>query len=131
MNEKQQFQQELAASRAALRRDLNSLREELNIGKKIGKIVGKKPGLWMTGAAVTGFIVSMFSFRRHSPSAKKELKNKKSIPAKEGISKESPPRTIWSFWFSLIKLSLPIIRPLVSAYVSKRMASMAMSLGNK
>ncbi len=131
MNEKQQFQQELAASREALRRDLNSLREELNIAKKIGKIVAKKPALWMTGAAVTGFVVSMFSFRRHLPSAPKAVKDKKSIPANEKAPKESPPRTIWSFLFSLIKLLLPIIRPLVSAYASKRMASMAMSLGSK
>ena len=131
MKEKQYFQQELAASRHALRRDLHSLREELDLGKKLGKIVGKKPALWMAGAAFTGFVVSMFSFRRHSSPAKKMVKDKTSIPSTEEVVKESPPRTMWSFLFSLIKLLLPIIRPLVTAYASKRMAAMAISMGSK
>lgn len=123
---------EVELSRSAIRRDFNGLREELNLAKKVEKVIRKKPFWWLAGAGISGFVIA--SLRGGRPSAKTPGRAaEKSAGKSERSSLEQGVKALgfWGFVLSLFKIAFPVVRPLLSAYATRRMAELAMSLGPK
>jgi hypothetical protein len=133
MSDKLQFLQELEMSRLAIRRDFSDLGDELNVARKIEKVIRKRPAAWLVGAAITGFVAA--GWRRRPaprPAIAKGSKGKRGAEQDlEGIAAGAARLTFWGFLLATVKMLLPFLRPLFSAYASRRMAEMAMSLGRK
>lgn len=118
-------------SRLAIRRDFSDLQDELNVARKIEKVIKKRPAAWLAGATLTGFVIAGWRRRPAKPKQKKQLffglKKKEEPP----IPPAAATLTFWGFLLATIKMLLPVLRPFFSAYASKRMAEMAFSLGKK
>jgi hypothetical protein len=131
MNSKLQLLQELEMSRLAVRRDFSELHDELNLARKIEKVIRKRPAAWLTGAAIAGFVAAGWR-RRPSPPKQPSARGSKNTDAeKNGIPAAATTFTFWGFLLTAIKMLIPVLRPVFSAYASKRMAEMALSLGKK
>lgn len=122
-------------SRMAIHRDFNSLHDELNVVRKIEKVVSRRPMAWLAGAALTGFVAAGW---RRGPAANKKSTPKGVMKSKRGkdddsteLSQTSGALGLWAFLFATFKMLMPVMRPIFSAYASKRMAEMAMSLGRR
>lgn len=122
---KQSCLRELELSRVALHRDFQLVKDELNVAKKVKKIVARKPLLWLGGATLLGFVLA--GWRRSAPASRGlsfgKSKNRPGAPAK-AVRKI----TFWGFLFGLVKLAIPFVKPVASAYASKRLAEIALSL---
>ncbi len=123
MKEKSQLLTELQASRMAVARDARSLADELNFRRKIEDTVRQRPLAWLGGAALAGFT---FSIWRRRP-VQKSVRSAK----KEAIPEPKAGFTFWAFLLATIKILLPAVRPLLTAYATKRMADLAGKLGRR
>jgi hypothetical protein len=131
MNDKLQILRELEMSRLAIRRDFSALHDELNLARKIEKVIRKRPAAWLLGAVVTGFVAAGWR-RRPAPPKQKLAKGNHQVARDDGgIPAGAATLTLWGFLLASFKMLLPVLRPVFSAYASKRMAEMAMSLGKR
>lgn len=115
---------ELELSRLALRRDFQGLQDELNVVKKLERVVRKKPLAWLGGAAATGFVLAVL--RGGGRRSKKEKASDKSTGSRPAKS-----LTFFGILIAAIKMLFPMFRPLMMAYATKRMADMATNLAGK
>lgn len=123
---KQNYLRELELSRLALHRDLHALRDECNVVKKVKSVVARKPLWWLGGAALLGFV---FSARRRTVRVERVLVGQSAKDAPRKSASVGRRLTFWGFLFAALKSALPLLRPVVSAYASKRLAELALTVG--
>lgn len=123
MNAKLKLIDEVARSRAAIVRDSSAVREELDVASKIQRSIRFRPLSWLGGAAALGYILA--GPKTRTKTVTKFVQRK----SKEAARKEMPmPRGALGFILSLAKLSLPLLRPALSAYAAKRFGEFAEKL---
>jgi len=121
--DKEQLMRELELSRLSLRRDFQGLQDELNVVRKLEKVVRKKPLAWLGGAAATGFVLAVL----RGGGGRRQAKKEKVADRAKG-SRPARSLTFFGFLIAVIKMLFPMFRPLMMAYATKRMADMATNL---
>ncbi|MEI6033568.1 MAG: hypothetical protein WCS65_04695 [Verrucomicrobiae bacterium] len=122
MSRKPEILAELVRSRAAIARDAAEVRAQLDLAAKIKSSVKARPFAWLGGAAAIGYILA--GPKTRTKTVIKRVRGKSEEPEK--------PRSAGGFWgisLSLLKLSLPLLRPALSAYAAKRFGDFAEKLG--
>lgn len=123
--------QELQLSRLAIARDLQEVCDEFNMAKKAEKVIRRNPLAWLAGAGVGGFLLA--TWRR--PVAKAKPDRPRSGPGVSSVPQAAVSASsklgLWGLLLGLFKLVFPLARPLLSAYASRRLAEMAMSLNSR
>ena len=123
MKNKDAILEELRLSRMAIARDTHSLAEEFNISAKLQRSVKSHPLAWLSGAAAIGYIFA---------GPKTKTVTKLVAPKNESHSKDAPQKAsshLLKNAFGLFKILLPLIRPAVSAYASRRLGEYAEKSG--
>lgn len=131
---REQLAAELERSRRAIRRSGADLKWELDFNRKTRESIRNHRFAWLGGAAAFGFLLA--GSRRSKRARVVE------IPAgpepSEGTSDEKPHRkpkrkpevskaipTILTVILGAVRLLLPVLRPLVTAYAAKKLAQIA------
>jgi hypothetical protein len=122
------YLQELQLSRLAIERDLQGVRDEFDLGKKAERIVRRRPLAWLAGAGVGGFLLA--TWRRPAPKVRSVQATK---GGRSGATSPAPAAKLGflGLIFAIFKMVFPMARPLLSAYASRRLAEMAMSLNSR
>lgn len=123
MKNKAELLAEVARSRAAILRDSRAVRAELDVAAKIQASVRFRPFAWLGGAAALGYILA--GPKTRTKTVTKFVRGKGREPERKEIKKS---RGFLEGLFSLIKLSLPLLRPVLSAYAAKRFGDFAEKL---
>jgi hypothetical protein len=123
MKSKAELLADVARSRSAILRDTVAVRAELDFAAKIEKSVRSRPFAWLGGAAALGYIFAGPKTRTRTVT--KFVRDKGGKPARETKNK---PRGFGGVLLSLFKLSLPLLRPALSAYAAKRFGDFAQKL---
>lgn len=121
---KEQILADLSQSRSSLARNYVSVRRELDVQAKLNALVRRKPLAWLGGAAALGWLLS-------GPKTKTRVVTKfvKSDKKRGREEKETASKLGWlGGIFALVKILLPLLRPVLTAYAGKRFASMAAKL---
>lgn len=122
---KEKLLEEIHRSRQAVARDWHAFREELNLRSKLQTAVRARPAAWLGGAALTGFLLAggLRCPRRN--------KTAPHLPHQTSPSpgKASPPAPApWAALMATLKFAVPLLKPLIQVYASKRLAKIAESL---
>lgn len=123
MKSKAELLAELARSREAIARDASAVRAELDVAEKIQNSIRMRPFAWLGGAAALGYIIA--GPKTRTKTVTKFVRGKareKSVPDKK------KPRGWFGILLSLAKLSLPLVRPALSAYAARRFGDFAEKL---
>jgi hypothetical protein len=121
---KQELIAEIDRSRLALARDFSAVKDEVNFPAKVGKKFQKNPFLWLGGAAALGWMIA--GPRTRTKVVKVGVLKEKGRPSK---TVEPRPAGVLGVLLTLFKLSIPMLKPALSAYAAKRFAEMAEKLG--
>lgn len=114
---KAELLRELDRTRSGIQRDFRELAGELDVVKKTGRLMAKKPFHWMAGAALAGFVISGGLFRRG---------RRRERPAQEGKPRKSGGRKGPAGMLLLVfKMIFPLIKPALAAYATRKMADLA------
>ena len=124
MRNKAELLAEIARSRSAIARDTSALRAELDLAAKIQNSVRSRPFAWLGGAAAIGYFFAGPKTRTKTVTKFVGGKRKDSS-AREARRK---PRGVVGIVLSLLKLSLPLVRPALTAYAAKRFGDYAQKL---
>jgi len=122
---KEQLLAELAASRAAIRRDYGAVRRELDVQAKLENLVRRKPLAWLGGAAALGWWLA--GPKRKTRVVTKYVKSS----SKRGAAEDKPnvARLGWlGVVIALFKFSLPFLKPILTAYAGRQLTEMATRL---
>jgi len=123
MNTKSQLLAEVARSRAAILRDTESVRREVDIAAKFQNSVRTRPFAWLGSAAAIGYIIAGPKTRTKTVT--------KFVPGKSHENKapvrieKKHNRSLLEFFLSLVRLLLPVVRPALSAYAARRLGDFA------
>jgi len=117
---KEQLLQEIDQSRRAIRRDTHTLRDELNFGKKLGSVVKRQPLAWLGGAALTGFVLSLFG--RRPPKVIIRENGSRKLGKEQPAAQAAKSLGFWGMLFALFKVAFPAMKPFLSAYAARRLA---------
>ena len=124
MTNKSEILAEITRSRAAIVRDAELVRNELDVAVKLKTAVKKRPFAWLGGAAALGYILAGPKTR-----TKTVIKRAKESKSANATVEKKQSRTILEILFSLFKLLLPLVRPVISAYAARRFGAFAEKLG--
>jgi hypothetical protein len=113
---KESLLSELAKSRAALRRDLWAVGDELNLANRARRSVKRHPLAWLGAAAAVGYLVSGRRAPAKPPAGKAKAPTLKTPPARLGL---------WSLVWNIAKLLVPVLRPALSAYAAQKLGELA------
>jgi hypothetical protein len=122
MNTKEQILDELRRSRAAIRRDMASVGEELNLVSKLQRSVKSRPLAWLGSAAALGYMLAGPKTRK-AP-APSPSKNGPSNGKSARVSTQLP--SFLRGVYQVSKFLLPLFRPAISAYVAQRLGDLAL-----
>jgi hypothetical protein len=125
VNRKSEILAELARSRAAIRRDTNAVRAQIDVTARVKRSVLTHPFAWLGGAAALGYILA--GPKTRTKTVVKTVKEKSGRPAKA----DPRPRGFWGICLLLVRLVVPLVRPALSAYAARRLGSFADRLGSK
>jgi hypothetical protein len=103
--------QEIAHSRDRLARDLSGLRYEFDFPLKFRKSVQRNTGTWIAAVAVVGVLFTMLPRKK-----KVVVKAKSDEREKKGILEAG-------FALGALKLAVNLLRPALTNYVARRMAT--------
>jgi len=120
MNRKSEILARLARSRAAIAQDASVVKSQLDLAARIKCSFRARPFTWLGGAATLGYILAGPKTR-----TKTVTKIVRENPKAPGKSEARKPRGTWGILLSLIKLSVPLLRPALSAYAAKRFGNFA------
>jgi hypothetical protein len=123
MRSKAELLADVARSRAAIRRDSSAVRAELDLAAKIQNSVRSRPFAWLGGAAAIGYLLA--GPKTRTKTVTKFVREKSGEPVRETKKKT---RGFFHLLLSLLKLSLPLVRPALSAYAAKRFGDFAAKL---
>ena len=115
MSRKEQLLGDLRLSRQAVQRDASSIASELDIAAKLRRSVLTRPFAWLGGALAAGYILA-------GPKTRTVTKR---IEAPGAKSKAKSATGLLGALFALLKILIPIARPVLSAYAARRMAEIA------
>ena len=122
---KEQIQAEVAQSRAAIARDYASVRREMDFQAKLNHLVRRKPMAWLGGAAALGWLLS-------GPKTKTRVVTKfvksDGKPVRHEEKKPASRLGVLGVLITLVKFSLPLLKPVLTAYAGKRFADIAAKL---
>ena len=110
---------ELAWSRAELARNVCDTRSDLNLVAGLKHSIAHRKTAWITGAAVTGWILSRLPGRRKKQPSAKALH--------VGDAKETSGRA--AFWLALLGTLVNLFKPLLTALASRKINEMAVRSG--
>ncbi len=122
---KQQIIAEVAQSRAAIARDYASVRREMDFQAKLNQVIRRKPLAWLGGAAALGWLLSGPKTKTRvvtkflKPDGKPARREEKATASRLGVL---------GVLIALVKFSLPLLRPLLTAYAGNRFADIASKL---
>lgn len=108
---------ELAATRASIARDYQSVRYEMDMAEKLKRVVRQRPFAWMGGAAALGWILS-------GPKTKKKLVTKY-VPAGDKRAGQTDKKSGGRFGgflailLALARFALPYLKPLLLDYATR------------
>ena len=120
MRDKAEILAEIARSRAAIATDSAMVRAELDLTKHIKNSVKMRPFAWLGGAAALGYILA--GPKTRTKTVIKTVKDTREGKT-DGVKKR--PRTFLGILFGLFKLAVPFLKPLVTAYATRRLGAFA------
>ena len=123
MRSKAELLAAVARSRAAIRRDSSAVRAEVDLAAKIQNSVRFRPFAWLGGAAAIGYLLA--GPKTRTKTVTKLVREKSGATVRESHHK---PRGFFDLLFSFLKLSFPLVRPVLSAYAAKRFGDFAQRL---
>lgn len=109
------LRREIDASRRAIQGDYSALRTEMDFGAKTRQAISSRPGPWLGGAALLGYILSG---RKRARAAKP----RKGEPA---LAKPAKKLTFLGIVLTVARLIFPFIRPAVTAFATQQLGSLA------
>ena len=109
----QQLRQEVAHSRDRLARDLSGLRYELDFPLKFRKSFQRQTALWIAAVVVIGVVVAVMPARTRKTPLK--VKGKTRNDAKGEILGAG-------LALGALKLAVTLLRPAITAFISKKMS---------
>jgi hypothetical protein len=115
---------ELSTTRSAITRGYAAVRTELDFKSKFDNLVGRKPFLWVTGAAALGWILA-------GPKSKTRVVTKVVKPNGTPIVvKEKRKRRAGfiALLLGLMRFLFPVVKPAMTAYAGRFFAEMATKL---
>jgi hypothetical protein len=114
---------EITRSRLAIARDFGSVKEELDVSSKLGKIFSRHPFVWLGGAAALGWILAGPKTKTRVVTMGKDKKGtvKKTV---------SSPAGFLGIFLTILRIVVPMLKPAFSAYAAKRFAEMASKLAS-
>ena len=108
---------ELAWSRVELSRDLHAAKNDLDVVAHFRHSVVNQKTAWLTGAAITGWILSRLPSRKKSAAKAKALP-----PAKAGWIKETE-RT--GILITIIHLLFNLLKPALATFATRKLTELA------
>ena len=123
MSSKAELLAAVSRSRAAILRDTSAVRAELDFAAKIQNSVRSRPFAWLGGAAAIGYLLA--GPKTRTKTVTKIAPGKSSDPVRETKKKA---RGFLDLLLSLLKLTIPLLRPALSAYAAKRFGDFAQKL---
>ena len=118
-----ELRQEAAHSRDRLGRDLSGLRYELDFPLKFRKSFQRQTVLWIGAAIVVGVVFAIMPARTRKVQVKMKTKDK-GEQQKEGIIGAG-------LALGALKLMATMLKPTITAFVSKKMSSYAAGVGTQ
>ena len=117
-DEKQRIALELARTRAELGEQSLHVRRSLDFNQKLADSVNRHSFVWMTGAAIFGWILSRL------PARKKKVYIQSTGSQKEKRGDSAVLKGVWKAMWS-------VARPVLVAYLTKKIAQKAKIPGSK
>ena len=117
-----ELRQEVAHSRDRLARDLSGLRYELDFPLKFRKSFQRQTVVWVTAAVVIGVAFAVMPARTRRIPLK--VKGKVRSDPKEGILGAG-------LAVAALKLALPLLKPAIKVFISKKMTGYAAGSARK
>ena len=124
MTNKSELLAEIARSRAAVARDADFVRQELDVTSQLKSSVKRRPFAWLGGAAALGYMLAGPKTR-----AKTIVKTVRESKAATSGVKKTKSHTFLEILVGLFKFLLPMVRPLISAYAARHIGALAEKLG--
>ena len=118
-----ELRQEAAHSRDRLARDLSGLRYELDFPLKFRKSFQRQTAVWIGAAIVVGVIFAVMPARTRKVQVKAKAKSR-GEHEKEGILGAG-------LALGVLKLVATMLKPTITAFVSKKMSSYAAGAGTR
>jgi hypothetical protein len=108
---------ELARSRSGLTLHGGQVKYQSDVNRRLKSSVRENVGRWIAGALVTGGVISFLPMR--------DRKVYVNPLSKDGHAKvATPPKPAGGgFWASFFKALVPILKPLLTAFVTKQLAN--------
>jgi len=116
---KQLLLAEIRQSRLAVRENLFALIQELNVAKKIRWSVHTHSSLFLGTATVVGFLLARFFRTRKKNPFSRERDNYPLTPLESF--------TLWGILLAVFRFLVPLVRPLVLAYIGKKVREVVRS----
>jgi hypothetical protein len=107
---------ELARARSGMALHGGQVRYQADVNRRLKASVKDNVGRWIAGALVTGGVISLLPMRE-----RKVYVNPLSTAGKSKVG--SAPKSGGGFWASFFKMLVPLIKPLLTAFVTKQLAN--------
>ena len=109
---KSQLIADLERSRAVLGSSLGGVRQDLDVGSHLKHAFARQKTVWLTGAVITGWIISRIPARKKTASSKSS--------GKMSVGKEIKEAERTGIWLVLLSFLGTLIKPAVTAFVSRK-----------
>ena len=109
---------ELARARSGLALHSGQVSYQADVGRRVKSSFRQHIGIWLSGALFTGGMISLLPARE-----KKVYVNPLSKEGKGKLATAAKP-VRGGFFLSLIKALTPILKPILTAFITKQLASM-------
>jgi hypothetical protein len=110
---KEELRAELAAARREFTGSWTALKSDADVPRRVRESVRDRKAVWIGGAAVLGFVLSMMRGRRRKVLVDAKSRKKLETRQKAGLL------------MVLVKLALGILKPTLTAYATKKLADFA------
>ena len=91
---------------------------QADVGRRVKSSFRQHLGVWLSGALFTGGMISLLPARE-----KKVYVNPLGKDGRAKLATAAKPAK-GGFWISLVKSLVPIVKPLITAFITKQLASM-------
>lgn len=123
MNSRDEILAELRRSRQAIARDLAAVRAECDVRARAKAAFQKRPVLWLGSAMAVGWLIAGKK-RKPSPGRKKSEGK-----GRESSSKFAPPTSVVGIVMGILKLAIPLLKPVLTAYAARRLSELGERMG--
>jgi hypothetical protein len=116
MNDKARILEDILRSRSAIARDFRAVTQSVNVGTRVTASFRSRPAVWMSGAAMLGWILA--GPKRKVVRVEKQARGKPGSPHRKSGGK-------LALLLAAIKAASPVIKPVITAYAARRLAAFA------